>query len=136
MIRILLIGEDPAILSHRAGMLERPGVEVTCCLTAQFEEACVAQPPFDLVILCYTIEHDVKAAMLTAEIFRHLRQTPVLRIVKGTGEMTDDFGVDANLVMGDPGDIVEIALNVLGKSPDQRPSVREAQELRSATRAA
>lgn len=119
MTRILLIGEDSEILNDRAGLLSQPGVEVTCCPTAEFDDGWVAQPPFDLVILCHTIHSHVQAAMLTAEIFRHWRQTPVLRIVKGTGELDGQSGVDANLVMGEPAEIVGIVLNLLGKAPPE-----------------
>lgn len=136
MTRILLIGEDPAILTRRAEMLRQPGIEVACCLTAQFDDAWVAQEPFDLVILCHTVHPHVEAAMLTAEIFRHWRQTPVLRIVKGTGELPDDSGVDANLVIGKPGQVVDIALKMLGKAPTEQPAAGQVPGRQPSSRAA
>ena len=119
MIRILLIGEDPAILRQRAGMLEQPGVEVTTCLTEDFDDARSAHSLFDLVILCHTIDPHVKAAMLTAEIFRQWRHTPVLRMVKGSGDSAAQCGADANFVIGDPGEVVDMALRMLGTAPVQ-----------------
>lgn len=121
MIRILLIGEDAAILKDRAAVLQQPGVEVTYCLAKQFDdEVGIAQPPFDGVILCHTIDRHVKAPMLTADIFRHWRQTPVLRMVKATGELAPQSGVDTDMVIGDPGEVVAIALKMLGRAPGEQ----------------
>jgi hypothetical protein len=118
MDRILLIGEQPSLLTTRAEILAKTGACVTCCDMSQLDSL-LWDRSFDLVILCHTLlEASVRRSCLIADVYRHWPQAGVLQVVRGYGDQAAETGLDTNFLMWrEPGELVNAAVKLLGKPP-------------------
>jgi hypothetical protein len=120
MDSILLIGEQPSLLETRAEILTKTGARVTCCDTDHLD-VLLRDGSFDLVILCHTLlESGVRRSCVIADVYRRWPQASILQVVRGYGNQAAETGLDTSLMWQDPGGLVQAAVRLLGRPPQDQ----------------
>jgi len=118
MENVLLVGEDSALLEGWANSLAEGGAFVTCCNASEFDLH-LWKETYDLVVLCHTLKPGVERSLIATEVYRRWPQARILQVISGTSRQPAESSVDGNIVVGDMGErgeLVEMSLELLGKS--------------------
>lgn len=118
MENVLLVGQDSVLLDARANALAETGVLVTCCNASEFDLR-LWNETYDLVVLCHTLKPGVERSLIATEVYRRWPQARILQVVSSSSRFQAQSGFDGNIVVGDmgeQGELVEMSLELLGKS--------------------
>jgi len=118
MENVLLVGQDSVLLDARADSLAETGVLVTCCHASELDLHRWNET-YDLVILCHTLKPGVERSLIVTEIYRRWPKARILQVISGSSRQPAESSVDGNIVVGDmgeQGELVEMSLELLGKS--------------------
>jgi hypothetical protein len=113
MERILLVGEDFALLATRAAVLAKTASNITCCNPSEFFEQ-LPRDEFALVVLCHSLSDDLLVS-IAAEIHR---RWPQARIVYLSKNMAQPLPVERDvtaLATADPRKLADTVAVLLGK---------------------
>ena len=117
MERILLIGEQPLLLTARAEILVGTGARITCCDTNQLR-GLLWDGDFDLVILCHTLlRYGVRRSCAISDVYRRWPRASLLQVVRGYGKQAARTGLDTSFIWGDSCELVQAVVRALGKPP-------------------
>jgi len=106
-------------LSRRAEILAKTHACVTCCDINQWSSL-LWNGSFELVILCHTLLiSGVRRSCLIADIYRRWPEASVLQVVRGHGKQAAATGLDTSLLSGDPSELVQATVKLLGKPPQE-----------------
>jgi|GEM_PF-1485784 len=120
MARIVLIGHDMNLLATRAALLRKTGSSVTC-LSANAADALFEDRPFDIVVLCHTL-NDVEVADLMGKVHGLWSRAKILRVVVGWDlEYSMKDGDVSNST--DPGRLLLKTKQLLEAVPDRRTQI-------------
>jgi len=116
MENVLLVGQDSVLLDARANSLAETGVLVTCCNASEFDLH-LRNETYDLVVLCHTLKPGVERSLISTEVYRRWPQARILQVI--SSRLAAESSFDGNIVagdMGEQGELVEVSLELLGKS--------------------
>lgn len=110
--KLLLVGDVARFLSIRGEVLSSIGAHVTCCTSAEVFQI-MDREEFALVILCHSLDRDMRSA-LTAAIRQQWPRTRVLEMLLFPDE-SSLIGCDAHAtaLASEPGRLIEIAKALL-----------------------
>lgn len=113
MERILLVGEDFALLATRAAVLAKTVSNITCCNPSEFFEQ-LPRDEFALVVLCHSLSDDLLIS-IAAEIHRRWPQARIVYLSKNMARSLPlERNVDAHAT-ADPRKLVDTVAVLLGK---------------------
>ena len=120
MKRILLVGEDFALLATRTALLAKMGASVTCCSSLELRTH-VGSARFDLVILCHTLEDSVRCS-LAGDVRRRWPNARILQVLTRFDSAAEDYcpapaGVNAYVPATEPGQFVSLTMQLLEGQP-------------------
>jgi DNA-binding NtrC family response regulator len=78
--KILLVGDDFALLASRAAVLARTGANVTCCNSREFTQD-LGRDGFGLVVVCHSLHGDTGCRIIKESN----RRWPKARVIKVLG---------------------------------------------------
>lgn len=130
MKRILLVGDDFALLASRAILLAKTEASITCCNSAEFT-AHLHRDQFDLVILCYSLGH-AKEEKIAVEVRCRWPEARLLVIAaENGGSRSRAFIADAVTNYMQPAELIRAALPCSRNRRSNLPAPRSAQSCAS-----
>jgi hypothetical protein len=114
MEKILLVGDDIALLTSRAAVLASKKLEVVFCAARELATHSEGET-FDLIVLCHSLSEDARGASVRTGRKRWpgVRVLQVLKHAYQTSSVESD--ADA-VTTADPGLLVENVMKLLGES--------------------
>ena len=116
--RILVYGRDPSLLETRQLVLQTIGGTVLATRELEFARDVLTKEEADLVVLCYTLSPDERAAIL--DFFEHLHQRPRVLILRADGPASFQTDEDFSIFSG-PAALKAKVVEMLGGGELVRP---------------
>ena len=122
MQNILLVGQDPRLLSTRAEVLKKTGANITCCGALEAYKF-VGSRSLDLVVLCHTLAVE-ESESIAERAHRHSQRPRILLVISDLNRERSyrDAKFDATS-LPDPTGLIARATELLKGLPDD--SLRE-----------
>lgn len=114
MEKILAVGEDISLLRSRALLLAKTGAAAAFCTTSELP-AYIDDAGVGLVVLCHTLKGEQRRRVLR-QVEERWPRARVLQVFGRGSDQSLQSGVDGWVPSMEPGQLLELARKLLGRS--------------------